>query len=100
MKLLLYYIKSIWFYFFGNKIDKLNLKLQKAAIDATKTRYELKKTISDDLNRAFGIQFSKRSKFIPTKGHNPMKIYKYVMTWFGQDLSKNNIKLTKDLIWK
>lgn len=100
MKVFLYYIKSIWFYFFGNRIDKLNLRLEKAAIDATRNRYELKKTISQDLNRVFGIHFSKRSKYIPTKGHNPRKIYNYVMMWFSEDLKENNVKLTKELTWK
>jgi len=43
MKYFAHYLKSFWFYLFGNKIDKLNLKLEKAAIDATHNRYKLKK---------------------------------------------------------
>lgn len=100
MKLLAHYIKAVWFYFFGNKIDKINLKLEKAALDATLKRYQLKKTISKDLSKAFGISFSKRSKFIPAKGHNKTKIYKYIYQKFGDDLINAHLVLTKSLNWK
>lgn len=100
MKRLFYYIKRIWFYFFGNKIDKLNLKLEKAALDQIKNRAELKQEISKTLKHSFGIYFGKRSKYIPPKGHNPTLIYNYVIKHFGDKMKLYNLKLTKNLIWK
>lgn len=100
MKIIIYYIKKIWFYLFGNKIDKINLKLEKAAIDESLNRMKLKKEISQDLKKAFNISFNKKSKFIPAKGHNKAKIYNYVNNKFGQSMSKRNLNLTKTLIWK
>jgi hypothetical protein len=100
MKYFVHYLKSFWFYLFGNKIDKLNLKLEKAAIDSTRNRYNLKKEISNQLNKAFGISFSKRSKYIPVKGHNRQLIYNYVNKHFSKEMLQNNITLTKCLNWK
>ena len=100
MKSLRNYIINLWKWLFPDTITKINRKLRKAALAELKQRYKVKSTIAKDLHKAFGISFTKKSKFIPAKGHNKTKLYLYIQQKFGQEMSKVSLKLNRELIWK
>lgn len=100
MKKLFKLLKN-WFYrLFETTEQRIERKLKESAKEVLLLRYELKKEISKDLHKAFGISFSKKSKYIPSKGHNKTKLYMYIQDKYGKQMTNVSLDLTTNLHWK
>ncbi len=100
MKKVSLFLKWLRAYLFPTKLERINKKLRKPAIEAEKKRMDLKLAIRNHVRKKYNVTYDKRSKFIPIKGVKTFEVYQDLIHKFEKELKNTNLQLTTDLRFK